>query len=538
MYLSSVLLAVLLPHVLIFAIEEKQATWTTTLLSDSKSTSGFSEKAVAIAQERNGNFIIAVDRSSSLSTSSTPLLYKSSRSGKIHWVVKANDLGTPFDIVLNSERDIAYLVVSSTAGSTSSYSNGHVLRFSGISALATTANASSLVHEELMFSTNSTNGHTKLFSGALDRSTGDVFLTGGTSDSLYGTSKGGSDVVVLRISQTGEMLAKTQFGTANHEFGRAIDVSADSEVVSVAVKQSMGDGGIESVLYRLDAKTLKDSEGPRSLHNYGSTPLFTTNDVAVTGPTAKEIDTRTTVICGSAITVPVRKTDLFFHVFAKVAGSDSDVPVYIDGANDEKRDDHAVAIRAASDGNFYSIGYSSPMNPNDPISITLTVLSPTGKILYRTSDGNTDRNQVFPTSMVLTEKESKVNVAFAGYSQQENMKKPILGQISTPKGLIPEFEGFGSIIEGAGADQPGRSDEEKKKKTSRPTPLFSIIGGAAGLIAFLFLGLMVYTLLLRRRRTNDKVAGTVPSEHTAAHETSTNFSSREEVIFDANNALA
>lgn len=535
----------LLSQTFLLALAQDEARWKIITLADPNSTSGVSEKAVAVAQERNGAFVVAVERSSALSTTSTPLLYKTAGSGNLHWTVKSKKRGTPFDIVLNPERDVAYLIVSSPAGSDSSYSNGHVIRFSGISALATAIDVSSFVHEEVLFSTSSKRGNTKLFACVLDRSSGDLLLTGGTSDSLYGPSKGGSDVVVIRISQSGKVLASTQLGTTDDEFGRAIGISADSSIVSVAVQRFISGGGVESLLYRLNAATLEDDEGPLLIDNYGSTPLFTPSDVAVTGPTFNENNTRTTVICGSSITVPVRKTDMFFHVFSKIEGSDSDVPVYIDGAKDEKRDDHAVAIRAAPDGNFYSIGYSSPSSPSDSVSLTLTVLSPTGEVLYRIAHsgmGNTpEGNALYPTSMVLTEAESEILVIVVGYAQHESEKKPILASVSIPKGMVPRFKGFGAIVKGAGTDTPGRSDEEEPgKNSSRATPIFSIVGGVAGLVALLFLGLIIYTALLRRRRRTSsnpsKNIDAVTSEHVADEDISHPFPSREEVVFGVRNS--
>lgn len=512
-------------------------------MTDPHGTTGLSEKAIGVGRERYGSFIIAVDRSSSLSTASTPVLYKTNEEGSLLWTREVRVAkGTAFDAAVNSNLEAAYLVVSSPAGSDSPYANGHVVRISGISSAATPENVNYIVSEELIFSTNSSQGTTKLFGCALDRESGDLYITGGTSDSLYGQSSGKSDVIVVRISSTGLVLASTQLGTRDDEFGRAIAISTDSAVVAVAVQKIANDGGQDSIMYRLDADNLRVLDGPQSLLSYAATPIFIPNDITISGPTAGDPSTRTTVICGGALTVPDRRTDLFFHVYANISGSNSNVAVYVDGSEERRRDDFATAVRAGDDGNLYSIGYSSPSNPAESPTLILTVVSPTGKIVHNSGhDIGAGGNLQVPNSMALITEGDGTYVIFAGYTQQRSWRKPFFGTVFLQRGTIPPFEGFGSIVEEAGSNGPeSHKQNEDRKHATKKVPIVAIIAGVAGgLAGLLFICLVVYAV--RVRRVGGAASGSpgeaVTSEHFGDASTSPGFPSREEVVFEAKSVL-
>lgn len=484
--------------------EEDDTTWTIVTLKDEGISAADSEKAVAIAYD-GVSFIVAVERTSRNIASATPVLHKVTSSGNILWTFEAQALsGTPFDIAVNQSQGTAYLVVSSL-GVDSPYTSGHVIRYSGISEPLVNGDVQQVVSEDIFFTADSIRGNTKLFGCALDALNGDLFVTGGTSASLYGASNGRSDVIVIRISSSGQVLATTQFGSVADEFGRAIDISADSTVVAVAVHKILENGGSESLLYRLDATTLSDSEGPQALLSYAATPLFTPTDVAISGPLVSEPGTMTTVISGSALTVPDRKNDMFFHVFAKIGESESNVAVYVDGVANRKNDDYAVGLKAGTDGNLYSIGYSSSSEESVATSLNLVVVSPTGATVYRR--GGTPINNSVPeeaaVAMTLFINNSRINVAFVGCVRVGSAKRATLGLAVPPPGTIPVFKGFGSVVEGAEADSPSSqspntspsSDGDKKNGVG----IIPIASGTVAGAVVLLLGCLAITFFRRRQ---------------------------------------
>lgn len=501
MYLPYLFLCISLFVRLIVAQDaEDDTTWTTVTLEDASIGATDSDKAVAIAYE-GSSFIVAVERKSPNTASATPVLYKVSSSGEVLWTFEAQALsGTPFDIAVNQNQGTAYLVLSSM-GVDSPYTSGHIIRYSGISEAFVSTDVQNVVSEDIFFTTDSVLGNTKLFGCVLDPLNGDLFVTGGTSASLYGRSNGKSDVIVIRISSSGQVLATTQFGSVANEFGRAIDISADSTVVAVAVQKILENGGSESLLYRLDATTLSDSEGPQTLLSYAATPLFTPTDVAISGPLVSEPGTITTVITGSALTVPDRKADMFFHVFAKIGESESNVAVYVDGVADRKNYDYAIGLRAGTDGNLYSIGYSSSSEESLTSSLSLVVVSPTGETIYR--HGGTPISNTVPEeaamAMTLFSENSTIIVAFVGCVRLGMAKRATLGLAIPPPGKIPVFEGFGSVVEGAEAGSPSSPSPSSDRDRKSGLGIIPITTGTLAGVLVLLLGGLAITFFRKQQ---------------------------------------
>lgn len=479
---------------------ENGAKWTTVTLNDPSIRDNDSDKAVAVGYEGT-SFIVAVERTSPSSSSATPVLYKVTESGDLLWTLEAQGLrGTPFDIAVDQNQKAAYLVVSS-AGVGSPYTVGHLVRYSGISGSIVDNDVRQTVSEEIVFTTDSVPGNTKLFGCALDPSNGDLYLTGGTSGSLYGESKGRSDVIVIRISSSGQVLATIQFGSVADEFGRAIDISTDSNTVAVAVQKVLETGGTESLLYRLDASTLVDAEGPQTLISYTATPLYTPTDVAISAPLLSEPGTVTTVVAGNALVIPDRKTDMFYHVFANIGDSESSVAVYVDGITDSKNNDYAVALDAGTDGNFYSIGYSSTGEGALSNSLTLVVISPTGETLYR-SGQTPPPNTVSEEStagMVSFTANSRINVAFVGSIRVGMVKRPSFGLVVSPADRIPVFKGFGSVVEGAEADSPSKPSSGGDGDKASGLGIMPIATGAVAGVLVLLVGVLAVVFFRRRQ---------------------------------------
>lgn len=509
--LSYLCFAVLL-HLASTQNSENGATWTSLILRDNSLGPNHSDKAVAIASGRN-SFLVAVARTKAGSSGVIPVLYKVAEDGALSWVFQTQAIqGNPFDIAVDANLTSAFLIVSAAAAN-SPYTVAHVIKYSGLAGAVPSALNTTVV-EEVVFTTESVAGNTKLFGCVLDQDSGDLYVTGGTSASLYGDSKGRSDVIVLRLSPSGQVRATIQFGSEVDEFGRAIHIARGSTYVVVAVQKVKENGGTESLMYRLDRETLADTEGPQALISYEATPLYTPMDIATSGPLASEPETITTVVAGSALAIPDRKTDMFYHVFASVRDSRSNVAVYVDGVNENKRNDYAVAIDAGADGNFYSIGYSGPGNNETSNSVALVVISPTGETVYKSGKSPTAdfpvQNAAGMASFVTT---TQVKVVFIGNSQTGIVSRPTFGIVNAPKERISSFDGFGSEVEGAEADSPATTNTGEDKVTKiGAIPIAS--GVIAGVVVVMIGGVAV---ALSKRRSSHADAPEQNAANSASH---------------------
>lgn len=471
--------------------------WFSQILQDG--TSNFSERAVSIAMFEEGTFIVAVERILSASVFTVPVLYKVTLSGTVLWArVTQGIMGTPHQLVVDRKRKIAYVTVSSTQLSTSPHTGGFVIRFQGLSKPTNSEGAKLLISEEMFFSTDLRRGSSKLFACALDIDTGDIFVTGGATRNLYGISRGRSDVIALRIGASGIILASAQFGSEHEEFGRAIAISSNCSVIAVSVFTMLENGGSESALYRLHAKSLAVIDGPATLPNFGAIPFFAPADIAVSQSIQSGPASTVTVICGRALTVPDHRTDAFLHVYARVNEANTNIAVYVDGAVDQKKDDYAVAVEAGNDGNIYSIGYTEDGSSSAFTAIILVVISPLGEILYRSErkGRESDGNRSVPTAMIMFHMNDKSHIAYTGYALEGDNRKAIIGTASLPADIIPIFKGFGDIVKGAGVDpvpKPPKNDD-KSLLPILPIALAAVVG------TFILLAGIVALLLLRAKR--------------------------------------
>lgn len=470
------------------ALGDDGTLWSSIILRDGNES--FSERAIGIAVFGEESFIVAVERTIAGSSLTLPVLYRVAPSGSILWARITNTTkGTPHHLVVDKERKTAYILISSQQLGTSSHTNGCIIRFQGFPEFINSEGAHPTISEDLFFRTESGSGNTKLFGCALEKTSGDLYVTGGSTQNLYGTSQGKSDVIAVRISSSGIIMATAQFGTAQDEFGTAIDVSTKSAVVAVSVYRILSSGGTESVLYHLHLKTLAIIDGPTTLMNYAAVPLFTPSDIAIGEPMSSEPNTMFTAICGGALTVPDRGNDVFLHVYTTISGVDANVAVYVDGAADQKENDYAVALKAGVDGNIYSVGYSRGVDSPFSASVILVVISPTGEILYRNGRAKDNRSDVVPSAMALFWISDETRIAFVGYVQTGSTRKAALGTAIPPVDKIPVFRGFGEI-----AEETGTHPQQSPESTDGPTSVLTIIISAAvpgililliGFVAFL-----------------------------------------------------
>ncbi|PXF43365.1 hypothetical protein BWQ96_06860 [Gracilariopsis chorda] len=430
----------------------EEVKWDSWVLEDPFAEEIWSERAVAVESLEGGDSIVVIDRQESQHSPSTPVLYKVTKSQQVAWSLRSKLVsGSPFGIAVNEMFDNAYVIVSSTKAG-GSESDVHVLRFSGISSNGNPETIQSRVKESLFYTVGTANGVTKLFGCAINSVNGDVYLTGGTSSSLYGNSQGKGDVIVARLAASGEVLTAIQFGTANDEFGRAIDVNEDATEIVLAVNRNLEDGGSEALMYRLDPTTLELNDGPRMLVNYGAKPLFTVNDIALGRPAADR--SVTTFMTGKALVIPDRDVDMFVHIFAVLPNDYSEVPVYVDGMSNGKGMDQGVSIRVGSDGNAYCIG--STESVDGARQALLLVISPTGRILLLTGreDGSNMTQLERPTAVSLTEEDGRTAVRYVGYMKGLNGNRASFGFVKPASGAIKPFEGFGEVVEEAAAGNP------------------------------------------------------------------------------------
>lgn len=430
----------------------EETKWHSWILEDPSTKEVWSERAVAVESLEDGDSIVVIDRQESQNSPSIPVLYKVRSSREVAWSIRSELVsGSPFGIAVNEMFDNAYVIVSSTRAR-GSESEVHVVRFSGISSNGNPETIQSRVKENLFYTEKTASGVIKLFGCAINSANGDVYITGGTSSSLYGESQGKGDIIVARLAASGELLTAVQFGTANDEFGRAIDINDDGTEVVIAVNRNLDDGGSEALMYRLDPTTLEVNEGPQMLVNYGAKPLFTVNDIAIGRPAADR--SVTTFMTGKALVIPDRDVDVFVHIFAVLPKDYSEVPIYVDGESNGKGMDQGVSIRVGLDGNAYCIGSSESVD--GARQSILLVVSPTGRTLLLTGreDGSNMTQLERPTAVSLIEEDGRPTVRYVGYINGLNGSKASFGSVKPARGAITPFEGFGEIVEEAAAGNP------------------------------------------------------------------------------------
>ncbi|KAI0561439.1 hypothetical protein FGB62_82g050 [Gracilaria domingensis] len=487
------------------------------MLKDPSRERAWSEAAVAVENLQDGNSIVAVDRQQLPHSTSVPAIYKVSESGEVAWSTESKLVsGSPFAMVINEMFDIAYIVVFSSKSSSSEI-QGHVLRFSGISSNGTSDDIASKVSEAVFFSTEATHGNTKLFDCAINSFNGDVYVTGGTSGSLYDESRGKGDVIVVRLASSGEVVKAVQFGSHEEEFGRAIDISADGAEVVVAAQRGLLGGGSEALVYRLNSESLDISEGPQMLGEQGATPLFTVNDIAI-GPPARD-GSVTTFMTGKALAIPDRDVDLFMHVFAVLKNDVSNVPVYVDGTSNGKGVDQGVSVRVSSDGNAYCIGSSEAVSGAQ--EMLLLVISPTGQVILLTSrdEVNYITESERPTDLSLKQESNGTIVRFVGYAKDQNGTRATFGYAAPAIGTVKPFEGFGELVEeaaaGVGEDSTGDATDVTKREGFAMNKNMIIIICSAGVGALALAALLAIVVVLYK--ASDRRGGAVtqrPADHT------------------------
>lgn len=463
----------------------------------------FSEKAVGIAVLEKESFIVAVERTVKGSSLTIPVLYKVNLSGTVLWARIAETVrGTPHDLVVDRKRKIVYIVVSSQQPGAPPYTDGYIVRFRGLYESVNGENAHLAISEDKFLKTESGEGNTKLFGCALDKTTNDLYVTGGSTHNLYGTSQGRSDVIVVRIASSGIIMTTAQFGTAHDEFGTAIDVSTSSAVVAVSIYRTLESGGTESVLYHLHPKTLAVIDGPTTLMNYAAVPLFIPTGIVIGEAVSPELDAMFTVICGGALTIPDHKIDIFFHMYAKINGADANVAVYVDGDADQKKNDYAVALEAGTDGNIYSVGYSKQVDPSLSTNVVLVVISPSGEILYRNGGAKDNGSEIVPSAMTLFSTNDGTRVAFVGHAQVGGTRKAIMGTAFPPVDEIPVFSGFKELAKGGGADS-----SQSRKNTKDPTSIVLLTILVAMFLGLILLLTLVALLLFRAHQRTKMLEG-------------------------------
>lgn len=492
--------------VLLYAVSVRASTrgasWSATIPLAPGGNGNISEAAIGIAHASGDIYFVVTERSQAGSLLRTPVLHKVSASrtaasATTVWskTVRAAS-GLTFALALNANRNSVYLLILTPSGAGNA-AQAHVVLLSDIN--GTESNTRNRVQERTIFSTPANAAITKMFDCALNEANGDLYLTGGTLDSLYAPSQGKGDITVVRLSSIGQELAKVQFGSKDEEFGRAIAISADASVVSVAASRVLPDGGIESLMYRLDAQTLRVLGPPRTLPSYG-TPLFTVRGVAVSGPGNAPPAALTTFVAGSALAIPNQKNDIYIHAFSNVNGKESDVAVYIDGADDNRQSDSCVSIQAGSDGNAYCLGYTETTELPLSRNLNFAVVSPTGQQLFVSERSTPAGSLEIPVAMILVETNSGLTLAYVGQTEEQGTKIPTIGFVVPPPNVVPIFQGFGDQFKQA---QASKSPSPAPTPKTNGSPI-AIIGVGAGMgLIVIVVGTAIFMKAQRKKNFND-----------------------------------
>lgn len=464
---------------------------TTHVLIDPQREWDTSEAAVSLARDTSNNLYICVeslgaDGSGKVST----VLYKTNPAGQVLWSYEATGVnGTPHKLVVSDAKAQAFVVLSLPFAE-SSPSSSALIRIDGISASAKSPIGNNFLQHQVLYSVGSAKVRARLFSCALDTESGDIMITGGANGPLFGASQGQSDVIVARLTPRGTLVAQIQVGTTDDEFGRDIDINSKHREAVVAAQRTSSRGEVDSVLYRFDAQTLVQIGEPLLVPRYGNG-----YDIPMSVAISPQEDGATvTFVGGDALVASERRTDMFVHVHVNIDGVESSVGAYIDGADDLNYQDFGTALQAGIDGNAYQVGYSVESDHEDTHSIFIAVVSPTGRVLYRTRKRTGMLSFEHPNALVALNNGD--GLAFAGWTRTNRTgpRKGIVGFARLPSAKIPRFTGFGGTIEEAAAPEsepPTGARDSSSSSRSQVTVIAAcaavgaivIVGCAAGIAA-------------------------------------------------------
>lgn len=494
---SFLFFSVSLLHPLVLATD---TIWFFSFIDSSSVVKNVSEKPVGIAFVDEHSLLIVAERRFANGSRPIPIIYNTNKLGNVTWDRQISVMdSTLYDMAIDKKASIAYLLLSSNPSNSSTYSEGALLSLSDLGRSS---------KQNILFKTNSPDGNTKFFSCKVDDARGDIYITGGTNANLYNNSEGLSDAIVVRISSNGVILASSQFGTKNNEFGRSLAVSSDSSLLAVSIQQETISGGYISAIYLLNAISLQVVHGPSFVNSYSIIPKFLVSDTAISIPASNDPRVITMVECGKCLTVPDRGSDVYLNIVSILKEDDTisnsapldSSTVYLDGAEEAKRDDFATSVQIGSDGNIYAIGYTSSNEDNNPSSVSLLILSPTGKTLYRTEKvmHKASISKIIPVSAQLFDEDGIIRIVFTGTGSRGGKQRIVVGYLIPPKAEIPKFEGFGELAEEAGTDENPVNDKQEESPSSGPNLIIisTIAIGCAVIVLFV---IMICTIMLRRR---------------------------------------
>lgn len=484
-------------------VEANESVWSSQILRDPQVDIRGSEEAHAIVTDAFGNFYVALQASGPGSNITVPAIYKTDSSGTFLWAkYSKHTRGMVFDIAIDGNTESAYLVAAVTkftgvgAKRVRKTTSAHVVKFTNVISSNDMEAASKEVVESSFFVSKLDYGVTKLFACTANGRNGDLYLIGATSHSLYSKSKGKGDVIVVRLSSTGEVKASTQIGSALDDIGRAIAISADGTVVTIATRTTTSSQrGSISEIYRLAADDLRIVDGPHQPAKQGRATIFNPRSIAIANPSEKIGPSIVTFVAGSALIRQHQRNDDYVHIYADLPKRTHNVMVSFDGALDKAGIDQFVSVKIGADGNAYCFGYTDYQNPSSR-RLHFIVISPTGKQLYREEHSSLDAaaSDEKPCGLVLVDGGEDITMVYVGYSTKGISSKAKIGFVTPPSSKISTFQGFGNNVVPTG--QPGEKSDDDKGSS---VPIVAI-GAGIGAGAFVLVALVAGIILFKRSR--------------------------------------
>jgi hypothetical protein len=354
-----------------------------------------------------------------------------------------------------------------------------------------------------------------------------------------------SELVVVHLDVNGNLRRGVQTpAKRGSTFGAAVEASPQEQSPELLVAAQIDDDAAMTstiALHRLRPETLTQTEEPAVLSSFGyiqprsiaASPKFTaatnTSVVFIAGSARIAADKKNDIVCDvhskygkerEALNVyrtsallsrrapaswvsrvpqssdrPTPPPPLRHRTTRRVSVCPLRVQVTVDGARNGKLNDYGVAVKGGSDGNAYVAGYSMRFETSASTGLAglvevpvLTVVSPTGKTLltYEMSLSGRTAQKVSDMELVESPGEPRT-VLFIGQSRPRDdpagATNVSIRRVQILPDAVPAFEGFGSVVESAGAANTSNAGGPKRKAGSTSVPMLPIIGGALGGLA-------------------------------------------------------
>lgn len=154
------------------------------------------------------------------------------------------------------------------------------------------------------------------------------------------------------------------------------------------------------------------------------------------------------------------------------------------------------------------MGYSSKNGDTESSLPVLIVISPTGKSLLRASPTNYSGDGQEVHDMILKKIDNNTTRAYYFGSFQSSLNdnatsSALFGRVDLRAEMIPEFEGFGAVVDEASAKEPASATLPNGKNNEHTNISGLIVGGLAGL-SFLIVAATVISMMQSRRNADEQ----------------------------------